>query len=50
MSWQQLFTGIIVATFLDNKIGSEGTKAIADGLKTNTTLTQLDLELMHIKL
>ena len=33
-----------------NEIGAEGGRAIAETLKTNTSLTQLDLELTQITL
>jgi len=32
-----------VVDFVDNSIGADGAKALADALKTNTTLSTLDL-------
>ena len=34
---------LFINLFIDNKIGYEGAKAIGEALKTNTTLTEIDL-------
>ena len=39
----KLVTSLI--TMKNNKIGDEGAKAIGEALKTNTTLTEIDLSI-----